>query len=273
MGRIDMSDYYSSLELINNQWKETQQKFRDEKFEYSSFEDLKTEPLYNWMFQVFDKAVHLLLIDVTVVKKLYRAAKEVNCDYDRFIPKQEFASNNRMNGKDKLYYYFGVSYKESKKEAITTCMHEIRVLDDTVAVCEFKLNGNGRELKIVDFTIDPKVPKTEADAKKYIKYHANRYGKEDGIAMAMAKMAISIFGSSTAFEPIDKDNISDEEMYYKYIPFWTITEYLQNQGYDGLLFNSTVYNNGKNLVLFDSNNAYYVEGSIEYVDASEFLGS
>lgn len=267
-----MSSFYDSLELMNNQWIDVQRKFREEKFEYNSINELKEEELFKWLFQIFDNAIHHLLVNNAALKRIYRAAKEEKCDYSRFIPKVKFVSENRMNGKDKLYYYFGVSYKEVKREAITTCLKEIRALNDDVSICEFKLK-NENSLKIIDFTVDPKVPKDNDEAEKYVRYYINKYGTNDGTAVALAKIAKSIFGSSIAFDPINKADTSDEELLYKYIPFWTITDYLEMKGYDGLMFNSTVDVGGKNLVIFDIQNAYYVENSIESFNSKEYLNN
>ena len=265
-----MSDFDNVIKMMNKQWNEVEIYFKNNSFDYNSYKDLTNLPFYDWMFQMLDEAIHTLVIDTGAIRTLYRAVKDINCKHDRFIPQKEYASDNRMNGKDKLYYYFGASYKTYKREAIVTCLKEIRTKDEMVSVCKFDFIGDKNKIEIIDFTRDNSMPRSEDDLKKYIYKYISRDGKL-GSYKAIAKVLINFLCNSVAFEPIDKEKTNEYELRYKYIPFWAITDYLENMGYNGLLFSSTVDDRGKNLVLFKLDHAKYVEGTIESFNSNDYL--
>ncbi|WP_241354122.1 RES family NAD+ phosphorylase, partial [Pseudomonas aeruginosa] len=70
--------------------------------------------------------------------------------------------------------------------------------------------------------------------------------------------------NSKIFEPIDKSQ-SDEEQKRFYRPFHLLTNFLEQEGYAGVLYRSTVKNNGYNVALFDTSYVECNEKSIRRV--------
>ncbi|MFR0998895.1 MAG: RES family NAD+ phosphorylase [Ruminococcus sp.] len=63
--------------------------------------------------------------------------------------------------------------------------------------------------------------------------------------------------ASELFMPLDSDDKS-----IAYAPFHCIADYFHSLSYSGIIYQSTVYDKGKSLVLFDKNLAVPVESSI-----------
>ena len=78
-----------------------------------------------------------------------------------------------------------------------------------------------------------------------------RYVKKN-IAAAYANIL-----ASELFMPLDSDDKS-----IAYAPFHCIANYFHSSGYSGIIYQSTVYDKVKSLVLFDKNLAVPVESSI-----------
>jgi len=106
---------------VSAQWLEAEEVLKSNANKYKSIEQIKKIPFYNWLFQVLENAINSLEVDIKDFNVLYRAVNEQYCDYDRFIPKWKFVGNNRMNGKDKLYYYLGTNYYNCIPSAKETC--------------------------------------------------------------------------------------------------------------------------------------------------------
>ena len=75
-------------------------------------------------------------------------------------------------------------------------------------------------------------------------------------------MILKLVNDST-FKKIDKSKFTDEEIDNEYAPFHAFANYIENKGYAGIIYNSTVYEGGLNLVLF---NRDYVEIEGEIIE-------
>lgn len=264
-----MNEYFDLLKMIDVQWDEINAKMALDNFDYKDINCVRKVDFFDRLFQILENDNSLLLVNQSDIKHIFRAAECVWKDTSRFIPKWDYASINRMNGKDKLYYYFGISYKKYNDEAIKTCFHEIRLENRLATVCEFKLRNN---LKIIDFTKDDNPPQTEVDVQNYLSKYINTVGDEyKGIKLALSKLYFSLFSDSGAFTPIDKKTNSEDKIKVMYMPFWTLTEYLESKKFDGIIFNSSVHSSGKNLVIFDLKNAYPVESSLKILEKKDYI--
>lgn len=259
-----MNEYSEIVDILDIQWNEIKEIMKRENFCYKNINQIRKIDFFDRLFQIIEDDSEILSANQNEIKHIYRSAASRWDDVERFIPKFKYASLNRMNGKDKLYYYFGISYKKYCDDAIKTCFHEIRLEDEVATVCEFKLKNN---LRIIDFTKDANPPKNEIEAIDYIKRYIN---KDHGFKLAMARLYFSLFSDSGAFTPIDKDNCSEDKIKALYMPFWSLAEYLEENKYDGMIFSSSVTSNGKNLVIFNLDNAYPIESSLKILKKSEF---
>jgi len=264
-----MEDYTSNLEILKSQWNEGIKYLENSNLKYNEISKLKKIELFDRMFQVIDNCKELLITDTKNITYIYRAASGKWDSIDRFIPKWEYASENRMNGSDKLYYYFGITYKKYSHDAIKCCLKEIRLKEDEATICNFNLKDN---LKIIDLTRLISPPRSDIDIEPFFRECIKKIGDTKlGIEFALSKIYFSMFSSSGAFTPIDKDAYSENEIIKLYKPFWTLTEYLESLNFDGLIFNSSVYEDGKCLVIFNLNNAEAISSSISYVNKSNYF--
>ena len=97
----------------------------------------------------------LYIVKSTHTAFLYRACKDVNADYDRFIPRPNI-SDNRWNPPGKTYLYLSYGVKDEKEEHGLytvnqhTCMEEMRgSVGDKFAICRFKAK---KGLSILDLS-------------------------------------------------------------------------------------------------------------------------
>lgn len=244
--------YNDLVEKVSRQWKDAEMYFEYNNYQYTAVSKLKEDlEFYNWLFQVLDKTLEFLEFETKKFKVMYRAVKEEKCDYKRFIPSWKYATENRMNGVDKLYIYLGTNFNNSVMKAKYTCQKEIRAENgDCVSFLKFELSNKCINSKVINLCKDWKLPENEVDYVKYMKKYYNQYGKK-GIEIVSAKILINFLADSCAFDPIDRNNNSDYK--HKYVPFWAITDYLEFKGYLGVIYNSTVDKSGVNLALFDVN--------------------
>lgn len=259
-----MTNYNSVLRTAQEQWNKTEIYFSNPNIDYKDVHQHKTIGFLKSLFEMIEYNKKILLADTINISYIIRAAAGEGHSTERFIPDWQYAKENRMNGPDKLYYYFGITYKASPTEAIKCCLEEIRLDEENATICNFKLKDN---LKILDLSKDP-----ECDIIKLINNSIIKAGnKKNKIETAMIKIYLNFFYSSGAFDPIDKENDSQTNIRKTYMPFWTLSHYLESIGIDGLVFNSTVYECGKNLVIFNLNNAEAISSSIKIISRKSYF--
>nr|WP_225988751.1 RES family NAD+ phosphorylase [Peribacillus frigoritolerans] len=78
-----------------------------------------------------------------------------------------------------------------------------------------------------------------------------------------------MFSSDKIFKPLN--TIEQEVKKYEYAPFHALANYISEQGYAGIIFRSTVHENGTNLVLFEPNDTSVIHNSMEYINTSDYL--
>lgn len=155
-------------------------------------------------------------------------AAEMGC------PEKEKVSNGRGNPQGIPYLYLSKSY-------LTTLYETRALLHDEVSVGEFRVLA-GERLEIVDFTEKGGAFSGVGDLKNHTK-------------------AIILKGliSGDLSKPIRRYD-SDIE----YIPTQFICEFIRYViGADGILFNSSIHNDGLNLVLFET-------GKVECIDVKKY---
>lgn len=186
--------------------------------------------------------------------------------YSRFIPdkrKGKSKSGNRFSPQDKewLYLAIGKSDNLTIKCADKECNAK---KGNRFGFCHFELLSKYRNLKIVDLTI--------ADNMSYYKINKNLYkeitrqvNEKKKMGYLMSQVAANEYDdilkceikkwlfliyckmmSKSIFEPVEN---CDAELEYK--PFQTLARYFEEQGYVGIKYKSTVFNDANNIVIFD----------------------
>lgn len=191
------------------------------------------------------------------------------------IPKLEFATeNNRMNPPGKAFLYAGI--QNNKPGIIRTCLKEIRSPVNSIAtICEFQVTDSGKHKKVINICGDNNIPQDVDKLGQYMM--ENAIGKSmldldrQKLSIILANIYFNIFSSNQIFKPVDSTILQDEKR-YEYAPFHALAHYISDAGYAGIIFNSTVYLNGKNLVIFEPNeDVSVVPNTMEHVIASDYI--
>lgn len=235
------------------------------------------------------------------IKYLYRAARGNHFDnYERMIPKSEYCKNNRWNPDGVEFLYLGCDYKRSNQNFINspkkTCCEEIRLKKgEDVTLCRFKwTNANSKLLNLyideefvekekenLDFLCNKEIVKFKNDnkaisvfsklsnqgkvddAKEYIKLKTKSNVDKKYVERYVSTLLISDIVDAI-FKPVDE---SEDPQLESYIPFRLFATYLIDKGYDGIIYRSTrmdmIGQEGKNVVLFNKNDATYLENSMD----------
>lgn len=207
--------------------------------------------------------------------------------YDRFMPKAEFIKeDNRFSppGVEWLYLAIGSSEDIVRECAEKECRAK---LSDRFGFCGFKINSGYEHYKVVDLTIANEKSyddingilgslkeRSYEDGFKYAKAHGlaayksnydSTWRKSD-----IEKWLLCIYAkmmSEKIFVPIDSTNKKLE-----YAPFQTLATYFMEKGYNGIIYASTVFPQGKNIVLFDKKCATPSGKVLDYIIPFGTLG-
>lgn len=203
-------------------------------------------------------------------------------NYDRLMPMaKHIKEDNRFSPPGIEWLYLAISDSEEK---IKTCAEkECRAKGkDRFAFCKFKPNSAFNNLRIVDLTVGNDLSydsinnrfrvlekKLIKQGKKYIQangilaYEQNSEEIEKEIKQETVRWCLLTYAkmmSENLFVPIETD---DKKL--EYAPFQALAVYFIKQGFDGIVFSSTVYPKSKNIVLFDKNYAVPYGDVLDYI--------
>jgi hypothetical protein len=238
--------------------------------------------VFNRFDNVFQETCKLFEVTLSDIKTMYRGVSgEIDLNnYERMIPKIEFAKgNNRMNPPGKAFLYVGVLGKDRgkdentiKKHVVKTVLKEIRVNENSVAtISKFKINDSAKYKKVINICGDSSIPKPETGLIEYLYKHAVKKFTVDKekLNYIMSNVYFNMFSSDQIYKPV---NTNEQEVKkYEYAPFHALANYISEQGYAGIIFRSTVHENGTNLVLFDPVDASVIHNSMEHINTSDYL--
>lgn len=88
------------------------------------------------------------------------------------------------------------------------------------------------------------------DIKKVLESPNIKYLNKCFIEQYLVKMYLKLVNDST-FREINKAVLSPDEIKKEYAPFHAFANYIENMGYAGIIYNSTVHKDGLNLVVFN----------------------
>ena len=278
MGQIfDFSEIEKNEKVIRKTWGEFRDALEKGLFSYDEVENAKKctflrvyDDLFNQNSGMEHKTVMIKEIKNMLIGRGTILDVKENPDYDRFIPKKEFIKeDNRFSplGIEWLYLAIG------EKDSIHRCAQaECRAKSgDRFGFCYFKFDEKYDEFKLVDLTIADDVSydelnqRLEAYGQKQVKkgikkakvlgYISRNIVDEKEFKKLFKQWFVYTYSkllSEQIFEPLD--NTDDKSIVYA--PFQTMAQYYISLGYSGIVYGSTVCDEGKNIVLFDKNMAF-----------------
>lgn len=294
---INEASLAKSKEIMKCTWSEFREALANGKFDYDDIKSALTmtflKQFDEWFKQLGDREMSVSLAECFSGKFVGRGTVINPTEpldtpqYDRFMPKAEFIKeDNRFSppGVEWLYLAIGSSEDIVRKCAERECRAKS---SDRFGFCGFELNSGYKHFKVVDLTIANEksyddingslgLLKERAfeDGLKYAKAHGldayrSNYDHtwweswlEKWLLFIYAKMM-----SENIFVPIDTTNKKLE-----YAPFQTLAMYFMEKGYNGIIYASTVFPKGKNIVLFDKNCANPSGKVLDYIIPLGSLG-
>lgn len=287
---INEESFATSKKTMKRTWSEFREALANGKFDYDDTKSALTmtflKKFDEWFKRLGDREMSVSLAECFSGKFVGRGTVINPTEpldtpqYDRFMPKAEFIKeDNRFSPPGVEWLYLAVG---SSEDIVRECAErECRAKSgNRFGFCGFELNSGYEHFKVVDLTI--------ADEKSYddingilvsLRERAYndglRYAKLHGLAAYQSSYDNSwcityienwfIFlyvklMSENIFVPINTTNKKLE-----YAPFQTLATYFMEKGYNGIIYASTVYPKGKNIVLFDKNCANPCGKVLDYI--------
>lgn len=274
----DDIDYDFLAKDLGMHWTKLKDDLSSGKVLYNDIEKLLSDYVFFSAFHsMFTKSVGYFEESLKDIFPMYRGAngKQSLTNYNRMIPTLEYSQKqNRMNPPGTVFLYLGINKQNKLNESITTCLKEIRApYDYTATLCRFQVTDLGRIKKVVDICGDSSIPKKTHELEHYVKKKSYdmkfRVINHIKLSKIITMLYFNIFSSDQIFKPVEtgKQDIKRIE----YAPFQAIANYIKQQGYAGMIYKSTVHENGTNLVLFDTDYASVVPNSMKHVKVSDYL--
>lgn len=225
---------------------------------------------YKWLEK---DLCEVLNSDTDVVRAAHINDGSPTPNYDRFIPNSTFiTSHNRFSppGVEWLYLAIGTKNTNGTMLSITEkcALKECRAsIGDHYALCRFKLNDDYKMKKIVDLTVAKRSSYREIN--NILEHHGRLIYKREvsrGIVSGLTtgivkrpdakdlepeliKWAVYTYARLLAEQIFLPLTTEDRELMYS--PFQCVAQYFLSKGYAGIVYSSTVFPAGKNLVMFD----------------------
>ncbi len=179
--------------------------------------------------------------------------------YKRLLPDKNYINDdNRFSPPGIEWLYLSMGNDLSQAEAC--CLKELRAKSgDDIALCSFEIDKSIRNRKIVDLTISDNYTFDEINYKLTSKRLDIRSTLETQQRDIKYKEIVADWFTAThtkmmseqLFLPLKTNNRK-----LMYAPFQCLAYYFKRQGFKGIIYRSTVYPSGKNLVLFDKHYAH-----------------
>ena len=277
---FNFSDISKSEDAICSTWDLLRSDLANKSFKYNELDKALTRSFMKSFDAIFSECHYLFdfrLKDVfNMDTHVLRAARIETEDpipaYSRFIPDKEYITDhNRFSPPGVEWLYLAFDKEFGLVNAETCALRECRAhKGECFAICDFVMNEEYKNDTIVDLTIasDEAFAEINAELEKagqaivqrefvlgIIKALLGGFSKEDistddiyphikkWVAFTYAKLL-----ANQIFIPI-----TTEDREIMYAPFQCMAYYFLSKGYSGIIYSSTVYPNGKNIVMFDKN--------------------
>jgi hypothetical protein len=181
-----LNEFTELVKFMSIQWNELKKALFEGTIDYTDIDGLKQFTFFKVFDDVFRNTSAFFAAPLFKYKYIYRAVNELSCNYERMLPKLEFAKeHNRMNPAGKVFLYAGVEnlgYRDCTRNIIKTCIHEIRAPKESkVTVCRFKPTKMGKSQFVVNLCGDNNLPNEQDELHEYlyIKYKPYMLRGED----------------------------------------------------------------------------------------------
>lgn len=271
---FDFSGREYSEKIIRETWSEFRKALTEGLFAFDEVEKAKKytflkvyDDLFNQHSAIDYKCITIRDLDsVLVGRGTILNATEIP-DYERFIPKQEFITNdNRFSpiGVEWLYLAIGSEY-DIHQCAQAECRAKT---GESFGFCHFVFDKSSSCLKLVDLTIADDISYNKINY--WLKKDYQKFKPKNGVNLRDDKDFVAPLKKWTAYiytkllsEQIFVPLCDTDDRSIMYAPFQTMAQYYISLGYSGIIYKSTVSDFGKNLVLFDKN-IVHPFGTIEH---------
>lgn len=281
---INFGDEKIYKKVIRETWEEFRNCLANKYFTYNDIQSaLNTrflhvfDDLFEHGYLFLEKPICTALnSDINLVRAARINSNDPLPNYDRFIPDAKYITKaNRFSPPcvEWLYLAFSDNKEEDglpleEKCALRECCANE---GDTFALCHFLPSDAYKDKKIIDLTIAKEVNfatinnELENYGKAVLQRESQKVYMEsikkgilikpnlDDMIIPITKWAVYTYArllSEQIFLPLtteDRDII--------YAPFQCMAQYFFQKGYIGIIYSSTVFPEGKNIVLFDKNAA------------------
>lgn len=248
------------VQIIQNDWTELREALRSKQLYYDETEKALQ---YNFL-KVFNSHLELSgcqkevnktfmqLRDFTLVRAAILRSGET-ATLNRFIPDRQYInSSNRFSPEGIEWLYLAIGTDEAA--VVETTKAEIcAAAGDRFSYCPFKLSDSINYRKVIDLTVADNRTYEQLDELVDTTIHKLSCRTKSAVKKDLEKLLIDTYCkllSDYIFEPVE--SVDSDVMY---APFQTMAQYFKKKGYIGIIYKSTRYSGGKNLVLFDKNYA------------------
>lgn len=277
---MDIFDFKSSEnceKIIRKKWSDFRFALSKKQFLYDDIKSALTMDFLRIFDDIFSHMKNNIEKSISILKSVnvFRGAiikNDETPEYSRFIPNSKYITDdNRFSPPGIEWLYLAIGKK--KEDAIACAKAECRVKkQDRFATCEFTIDKAFYGKTIIDLTIADSLSQNEINnilksaGQEYstklmtrimaLEYMTKATPSEEAylrneLAMWTLRTYLKLL-SEQIFVPLN--NTDDKKMMYA--PFQCLAQYFKMKGYIGIMYKSTVFELGKNLVLFDKTYAY-----------------
>ena len=288
---LDFSNRELSENAIRKTWEEFRKALANDEFTSNEIDVVKEQSIflkqYDDLFVKHDGlSYNTKRIDdlngLLIGRGTILAENEVP-DYERFIPKKQFITiDNRFSPPEVEWLYLAIGNEQDIHQcAQSECRAKV---GQRFGFCHFGFESRFLDSKLVDLTVADNISydninyrlekyaqkrkaKIKAKAKTIFKkygYIPNHFKNEEEDKQQLTEWGVYTYSkllSEQIFEPLTEN----ENKAIIYAPFQTMAQYYILLGYRGIIYKSTVYSTGKNIVLFDKNLAYPINNIEDYI--------
>lgn len=263
---------------MSRTWKDFRQALADGCFSYDETDKAKEYEYLKAFDNIFIKHSGMKHLTVRLcdlfssnheILRCVRINGEPLPKYERFIPYAKYITqDNRFSPPGVEWLYLATAEKDGSvitpstaaKCAIKECGSKA---GDCCAICHFKMNKSYRDAEVVDLTAAN--DKAYAELNDVLESKAQQMLKQDlmrfftteklptnnptlisGAIIHWVTYTYAKLMSEQIFVPI-----TTADKHLEYAPFQTLAQYFISLGFSGIVYSSTVFPQGRNIVLFD----------------------
>ena len=279
MSLFEFSDISKSEEIIQQTWENFRSALAAGDFSYNELDAAKAnttflkafDDLFSHCHQFFDaSAENILSCHTTLMRAGRLRPADPDPTYSRFIPNKDYITeHNRFSPPGVEWLYLAIG---NPCIAENCALKECRaVAGELFGVCQFKLNEEYSEKILVDLTIAADVSYEDLNRQlensaddirnREVKKTVNiimRKGYAKAPDVSDIKEKLTRWAAYTYARLLSKQifvPVETEDKEFMYSPFQCMAQYFLSHGYEGIVYSSTVFPEGKNVVLFDKDAA------------------